>query len=469
MRCLIYCPDRGTEWVRRLFSDAEPYMLRIGNKPLLEFFIEFCALNGIKEIYISCERPSHDIENYFENGSKWDVSLNYLTFDQGSHLEKVLEARKKLFRADSLLVFNGFFFLQYKKAHLEADFLPRRQSWQNLTGEGAGLLFLRQVRDYKPGKTLEYFDGKHFLQAKKLDTVKAYFELNMEMVAGAARNYIMPSYSNEKGVFIGQNVEIMYGCEIIKPIILGDNIQLKRHSRIGPGAIIGSNSLVDSDTSVSNTVIYRNSYIGTKLEVDNKIIYKRRLINPDSGHVIDIADDALLAEIHNDTVPFFANWLVEVILVCLLFAVQLPFYLLLRPRLHGSYRKTAVWKDKSGSAELLLNRFVFRHSWRADKLFVKLSLHKFHLLPLCLTRKLRLVGSIPRPATPEALQNIRELANYYPAVFSLSDMNGCDYDDENCQVYELFYARHATLRLNLGIFVKTLIVNFFGMTHAQKD
>ncbi len=469
MKCLIYCHEHGTEWVRQYFSDAEPYMLRIGNKPLLEFFVEFCILNGIKDIHIMQKNISYEIEKYFADGSKWDAKLNYSTLDGEDNLKEVLRSNKKLFSDDGLLVFNGFFFLQYKKNHLSKSFLAQGDSWQNLSDSGQGLLFLNRPGSYKQGKSLKYFDGKHFLQAKDFDGIKAYFDLNMEMVSGAARDYTMPSYNNERGVFIGQNVEIMYDCEITKPIILGDNIQLKKRSRIGPAAIIGSNSLIDSKTVVCNSVIYRNSYIGTKLEIDNKIIYKRRLIDPESGAMIDIVDDFLLAEVNSDLILSFVTWVMEVILASLLFCVQLPFYLLLRPWVKGYYEKAAVWKDKSGMRTILLKRFICKKENNANKLFVKLSLNKFHLLPLCLVRKLRLVGCTLRPATKESLHSIRELSNYYPAIFSFSDMCGDEYNTEKCQVDELFYTKHATLRFNAAIFFKSLIFNFFGWIHVKRD
>jgi ADP-glucose pyrophosphorylase len=469
MKCIIYCNKAGTEWISQYFADADPYMLRIGNKPLLEFFVEFCVLSGIKDIHIIQTNNSHEIESYFRDGSKWDINLKYLTIDDELEIKEILRSKENDFSKDSLLVFNGLFFLNYKKKHIEDKFLQGEKSWQHTIESGQGLLYFDRFVSYKQMNKLEYFDPKHFLQAKKLDSIKTYYELNMDLVSGAARNFIMPSYNSEQGVFIGQNVEIMYSCEITKPIILGDNIQLKKHSHIGPGAIIGSNSLIDSDTSVKNSIVYRNSYIGTKLEINNKIIYKRRLIDPESGAVIDIVDDFLLAEVHGDLISVLANWIIEVLFALILMIIQLPFYLIIRPFCKISYKRIEVWNDKSGFHKIRLKRTVFKEQTRANKLFSKLSLHKFHLLPLCLNRKLRLVGCTLRPANRESLRKIRELKNYYPAVFSFSDMCGCSYDDENCQVEELFYVKHATLKFNIAIFFKSLILNFFGIVNVRKN
>lgn len=430
MKCLICCCEKNQEWVRRYLSDAEAYMLHIGNKPLLEFFIEFCALNEIKDIHIVRKTESDEIEDYLGDGSRWDINLNYIGIEKEVGLEEVISVNKDLFDKEGLLVFNGFFFLQYKKSHLSKNFLPRNASWQNLNDSGQGILFLKSFRSYKATKKLKHFAGENFLISKQLNSIRDYFDLNMDMVTGGARNYIMPSYNSERGVFIGQNVEIMYSCDIIKPIILGDNVELKRRSEIGPGAIIGSNTLIDSNTSICNSVVYCNSYIGSKLEIDNKIIYKRRVIDPFTGDMIHIVDDFLLAEVRNDLITSVVSRVLEVILLVFLFCLQLPFYLMLRPLIGGKYKKLKIWRDKSGTRKSTIKIFTYKVNTRSNKLFLKLSLHKFHLLFLCMTRKLQLIGTAPQQATEEALQNIRELSNYRPSVFSYSDMYGYEYNDK---------------------------------------
>ncbi|MDD5596615.1 MAG: NDP-sugar synthase [Victivallaceae bacterium] len=467
MKCLIHCCRKGTHWVRQYFSDAEPYMLRIGNKPLLEFYIEFCALNGIKDIYIAEKGFSHEIREHFGDGAKWDVCVNYLPLNEDDKIQKIIRSNQTVFKKDNLLVFQGFFFLQYKKSHLSETFLPEDRLWQNANESGEGIFLLKPPFSFRK-KDFESFSGNYSLQAREIDSIKTYFDLNMDMVSGAAKNYIMPSYSNEAGVFIGQNVEIMYGCEITKPVILGDDIQLKRRSSIGPGVIIGNNSLIDSDTTVQNAVICRDSYIGTKLEIINKIIYRRRIIDPDSGAMIHIVDDFLLAEVGSDLITSVMSRFVEFLLIVLLVCVQLPLYILLRPWVKCTYKKIPIWKDKNGIRKVSLKRFISQSDRGANKLFIKLSLHKFHLIPLCMNRTLRLIGNAPQPATAEALYNVRELSNYRPAVFSLSDMYGEVQSDEKRQVNELFYSKHETIGLNVSIFFRTLIFNFFGTVHGKK-
>jgi len=192
------------------------------------------------------------------------------------------------------------------------------------------------------------------------------------------------------------------------------------------------------------------------------------VIDPYTGDMIHIVDDFLLSEVRNDLITSVMSRVFEVFLIVFLFCLQLPLYLILRPFIGGKYRKIEIWQDKSGTRKSTIKIFTYKVNTRSNKLFLKFSLHKFHLLFLCMTRRLQLIGSAPQEATKEALQNIRELSNYRPSVFSYSDMYGYEYGDKRRQVAEVYYAKHVTIGLNLAIFFKTLIFNFFRIVNVKK-
>ena len=53
-------------------------MLTIGNKPILEILLDQLIENGFTNFYFSVNYLKEKIINYFEDGSKWNVSINYL-------------------------------------------------------------------------------------------------------------------------------------------------------------------------------------------------------------------------------------------------------------------------------------------------------------------------------------------------------------------------------------------------------
>jgi dTDP-glucose pyrophosphorylase len=71
MRCLIYAKTKDTAWLRDYFPDIEPYLLKIVNKPLLEYAMDFASLLGVNELRIVTDSSTKDIEAFFGTGAKW--------------------------------------------------------------------------------------------------------------------------------------------------------------------------------------------------------------------------------------------------------------------------------------------------------------------------------------------------------------------------------------------------------------
>ena len=52
-------------------------MIKVDGKPILEHNILMCRNNGIKEVFINVHHLSEVIKNYFGNGNKFGVKINY--------------------------------------------------------------------------------------------------------------------------------------------------------------------------------------------------------------------------------------------------------------------------------------------------------------------------------------------------------------------------------------------------------
>lgn len=89
MRDLIEVPDKHDNPVLimaggigsrlRPFTENCPKpMLTIGDKPLLEILLDQLIENGFSDFYLSVNYLKEQIINYFEDGSKWNVNIQYL-------------------------------------------------------------------------------------------------------------------------------------------------------------------------------------------------------------------------------------------------------------------------------------------------------------------------------------------------------------------------------------------------------
>ena len=68
----------------KLTKNCPKPMLRINNKPILEIILEQCINQGFKQFYFSVNFLKQKIKNYFKNGSKYKIKINY--FEEKSFL-----------------------------------------------------------------------------------------------------------------------------------------------------------------------------------------------------------------------------------------------------------------------------------------------------------------------------------------------------------------------------------------------
>ena len=67
----------------RPYTDNCPKpMLLVDGKPMLEIIIENCIADGFQDFFISVNYLKEQITDYFQDGAKWGVSIQYLTEDQ---------------------------------------------------------------------------------------------------------------------------------------------------------------------------------------------------------------------------------------------------------------------------------------------------------------------------------------------------------------------------------------------------
>ena len=68
--------------LRPLTESCPKPMLRIGDKPMLEIILEQCVDSGFLKFYISVNYLKKQIIEYFGNGSRWGVDIQYLEEDK---------------------------------------------------------------------------------------------------------------------------------------------------------------------------------------------------------------------------------------------------------------------------------------------------------------------------------------------------------------------------------------------------
>ncbi len=78
---LLMAGGRGKR-LMPLTKDCPKPLIKINGKPLLEIILEQCIDAGLRKFYISVHYLSQKIMDYFENGDKWGVDIQYLHEDK---------------------------------------------------------------------------------------------------------------------------------------------------------------------------------------------------------------------------------------------------------------------------------------------------------------------------------------------------------------------------------------------------
>ena len=76
MYAIIIAGGKG-ERLRPLTSDRPKHMVLLAGRPILEYQIEWLRENGVADIVLACGHLHHVIEEYFQDGSRWGVRVQY--------------------------------------------------------------------------------------------------------------------------------------------------------------------------------------------------------------------------------------------------------------------------------------------------------------------------------------------------------------------------------------------------------
>jgi hypothetical protein len=182
MKCIIYSPPEQTSWLKDFFPGVNPFYLKILNKPLLEYYIDFCVLMGISEIKVVNNETGTDLEDYFDEGRQWGVDLTYGFAKPEDSLRQVLRKNRSFCSGNDLLVINGFQFLKYDKQRSDYGFTPCTEATAIRFGN-CNLYFLHADSDiFSIDFSSLPLCQEQKLEIAPLDSIKSYYDLNMNSV-----------------------------------------------------------------------------------------------------------------------------------------------------------------------------------------------------------------------------------------------------------------------------------------------
>lgn len=103
---LIMAGGLGTR-LKSLTKTCPKPMLKIGEKPILETILESFKDQGFKNFYFAVNYKSHVIEEYFQDGSNWNVNISYIKEGKRLGTGGALSLFPETIKSLPIIVMNG--------------------------------------------------------------------------------------------------------------------------------------------------------------------------------------------------------------------------------------------------------------------------------------------------------------------------------------------------------------------------
>ncbi len=415
-------------------------MLPYLTKPLIEFYLDYCVLNGVTDILIVREIFDHEAEAFISSGSRWGLNITRAFSKPNETIEDV--TRKNIdFLSDDTIIFNGYFLPVYNK-NSDLKFSELEQK---------NLKYLKVYPENSSAKLLS-------CQECEMPTITDYHSLNMRLLNENSEDLIMNGYGVQKGVFMGMNTVVMNRSSIRTPFMLGDNSHVGVDAQIGESAIIGNSCVIDKRTVIKKSIIFNKTYVGADLEICNKIIFGGKIIDPITMVYVNFEDDFFMTQLIEGAGKRFFRMCFDVPFALVMWLMMLPFFILYVLIGKVPERKILHLPKFFSNMTLSVPSYTQKEKKRTiDAWFFKLCLDKFVPLYYVITGRLPLIGDTMYDHKDiEALKRYKE---YIPGAFSYADSVGADKND--ILVNDLYYKYNKSLKSDLQVLLRTLTTRLF--------
>lgn len=334
-----------------LTDKAPKPMLPVANKPALEYLVNLCAKNNIKDIRMNLFYMPESIDTYFQDGKNWDVNISY-------SLEKKLLGtagavkRSEKFLDDTFVVLSGDGFtdinlsamLQFhkksgakvtiavKKVEDPSKFgvvvsdsdgsikefqeKPKREEAKsNLVNLG---IYIIEPEILKLIPKNESYDFGYQLFPKLLQMnipffsyetnaywtdfgdIREYWNLNLNLISNRIKGFNTTGYKKlSKGILLGSGSKIAQSSINASngPLVIGKNSRIEEDVMLSGPIVIGDNVIIKKGSIVMDSVILSNTQIGKDVSVNNSVVSENYTISIPHNYGMVVDDENVFSSV----------------------------------------------------------------------------------------------------------------------------------------------------------------------------
>ena len=326
MKAVVLVAGKGTR-MEPLTSDCPKVMLKVANKPILEHILNSAIEAGIDGFVFITGYLEEQIKEYFGDGSKWGVSIEYVRQKEQLGTANAIGCAKG-YVDGAFLVLNGDMLIGQedlralvsrteeavicvKEVENPSDFgvletendrvvrvIEKPKTPPTNLAHAGIYLFRESIFDFidrtqpsvrnefeitdslqmliDTGATVGYssLSGRWIDIGYPWDLLKA----NEHLLKDLRKRYegtVEPNATIKGEVVIGKGTLIRSGSYIEGPVIIGENCDIGPNCYIRPYTSIGNHVRVGNAVEIKNTIIMENTNVGHLSYVGDSIIGRR--------------------------------------------------------------------------------------------------------------------------------------------------------------------------------------------------
>jgi len=310
VKAVILAAGEGSR-MRPLTYTRPKVMLPLANKPILEHLLTEAAGAGIEEFIFVVGYHDEQVRDYFGNGDKWGLKIDYKTQRKRLGTADAIKGIKSMVNSN-FLVING-------------DIIISKQDITNLTGKSDNTISIKEVKDVSEmgavevsGKRIKRIYEKTtqppsnmanvglylFTQAifnaiaQTTKSIRGEYEItdslqlmleqgqhiayqnidywldcsypwdlltaNEALLAGGEEQNLGEVEDNaviQGAVSIGTNTIIRSGCYIVGPVVIGQGCDIGPNCYIRPFTSIGDSCRIGAAVEIKGSIIMKGSKI----------------------------------------------------------------------------------------------------------------------------------------------------------------------------------------------------------------
>ena len=308
--------------LRPLTCNIPKPMVPIANKPMMQHIIELLKKQGMTDIAVTLQYMPEVIKDYFGDGEDFGVNLKYYieesplgTAGSVKNAEEFLDDTFLVISGDALTDINLTDAIEFHKKNRSLATLVltkvnvpleygvvvtdekrritrflEKPSWGEVFSDTVNTgIYILEPEVLKMIKKEEIFDFSKdlfpiILKQKlplygyitdsywcDIGDLKAYQQAHIDFFQDKV-NIDIEGETNNNQIWIANGSEIDKGCIINGPIIIGKNVKIKGKAVIDSFCVIGDGTIIDEESSIKRSIVWKNCFIGKKTELRGAIL-----------------------------------------------------------------------------------------------------------------------------------------------------------------------------------------------------